>query len=337
MVISSRDIFKSLFEPKDKPRMPFVPWVCSFAARLEQLRLDEMLADPGLLSSALLNAQQLFGYDAIVTAFDTTLEAECLGCAVDWGEDGFAPVVVSHPIEEGATVQDLQAIEITKTGRLPAIVESTKRIRIVRGGKVAVVGVVTGPLTLARHLGGDSFWAGIEARADHSEKVLAFAAGTVLKVSRLYCEAGVDAILLADDAIAKVDAQTCNSLIAPVKSVTNVARFYGARSILLPGAVTSDTLDAVLSLPVDAIVLPQSMPPTGTTGTRASNPILGLAIPDEALTSPEIASGWATGADGLARSSFISTSWDVPSSASVTAMRALADFFLTHNDSPKPA
>jgi hypothetical protein len=64
--ISSKELVKDLFYFKDLPRPPFIPWISTFAAKLEQIPVEDMLSDPGLLSTALLNSQDLFGYDAIV-------------------------------------------------------------------------------------------------------------------------------------------------------------------------------------------------------------------------------------------------------------------------------
>ena len=83
---SSKDLIRGLFELRDLPKVPFIPWVGSFAAQLEQIQIEIMLSDAGSLSRALINAQKLFGYDAIVAAFDLSLEAEACGCRIDWGD-----------------------------------------------------------------------------------------------------------------------------------------------------------------------------------------------------------------------------------------------------------
>jgi uroporphyrinogen-III decarboxylase len=81
---SSKERVQRLFERKETGRVPFIPWVSGFAARLEQLPLEDMLSDAGLLSRALLNARTLYGYDAIISIFDQSLEAEACGCRLDW-------------------------------------------------------------------------------------------------------------------------------------------------------------------------------------------------------------------------------------------------------------
>src|SRR3989304_10076929 len=117
MAQSSKELVRSLFQLRDLARVPFIPWVCSFAAQLEQIEMEAMLSDSGLLSRALINSQKLFGYDAIVNVFDPTLEAEACGCNVDWSQNETLPCVVSHPLSEGATTDDLDISNFEKRGR----------------------------------------------------------------------------------------------------------------------------------------------------------------------------------------------------------------------------
>ncbi|UCC16314.1 MAG: hypothetical protein JSU58_08065, partial [Dehalococcoidales bacterium] len=76
MAQNSRELVTNFFEGKTTERPPFLPWVCSFAARLEQVTVKTMLSDPGVLSRALSNTHKLFGYDVILNHFDPALEAE---------------------------------------------------------------------------------------------------------------------------------------------------------------------------------------------------------------------------------------------------------------------
>ena len=115
---SSRELVKGLFQLRELPKAPIIPWLCSFAARLEQVQPEEMLSDAGTLSRSLINAQKLFGYDAIANIFDPSLEAEACGCRIDWNEGEGLPGVVSHPLEEGATIEGLDLADFEKRGRI---------------------------------------------------------------------------------------------------------------------------------------------------------------------------------------------------------------------------
>ena len=53
---SSKDLVRGLFRLDDLPRPPFLPWVCTFAAQLEQVQVEDMLSDAGILATSLTNA-----------------------------------------------------------------------------------------------------------------------------------------------------------------------------------------------------------------------------------------------------------------------------------------
>ena len=73
--------------------MPFIPLVCSFAAKLRQISVKELFTNPTTLANSLRDAYKLFGYDAVLNAFDPSLEAEALGCEVKWESEEKPPEV----------------------------------------------------------------------------------------------------------------------------------------------------------------------------------------------------------------------------------------------------
>src|SRR4030042_6022462 len=98
MAQNSREMVKGFFEGKYIERPPFLPWVCSFAAMLEQVSVKTMLSNPGVLSRALSNAHKLFGYDVILNHFDPALEAEACGCMIEWQGENWPPILTRHPL-----------------------------------------------------------------------------------------------------------------------------------------------------------------------------------------------------------------------------------------------
>ena len=154
MARNSRELVTAFFEKKPIERPLFLPWVCSFAAMLEQVPVKTMLSDPGILSRALSNANKLFGYDVILNHFDPILEAEACDCEIEWKDDYWPPVITSHPLEHGTDFYDLDTEDIENKGRIPVILEATKRLILTKGKEVPIAAMITGPLTLARHLKG---------------------------------------------------------------------------------------------------------------------------------------------------------------------------------------
>jgi uroporphyrinogen decarboxylase len=321
--ISSKELVKGLFQFKQPPRTAFIPWVCSFAAQLEQVSVEEMLSDPGLLSSSLLNAQELFGYDAIVNVFDTTLEAEACGCEIEWGEEGALPKVVSHPLEEGATIESLDIANLEKRGRIPTVMESTKRLKIIRGKQVAIIGMVTGPLTLASHLSGDSFLDYFNLASAEAANTLTATANITLKLSKHYCELGVDAVVVVDELLGSILPERYKSLAGPLKSIWNVTKFYGVNSLILTGVSDVNVVASLFSLQPDGVVVSGDIDCNETRDMAVERKLCyGVGIPTSVFLGETsgVADSVKQCLPPAGKGSFLSTEWDIPYATNVNAM-----------------
>ena len=80
-VITPEKLVRGVFKSVDLPRSPFISWIFSHAARLEQITVRLMFSDPTQYVKCLQNARKLYGYDAITSSFDPTLETEICGNA----------------------------------------------------------------------------------------------------------------------------------------------------------------------------------------------------------------------------------------------------------------
>jgi uroporphyrinogen decarboxylase len=321
-VQSSKELVGNLFQLRDLNRIPFIPWIGRFAAQLEQIDTEEMLSDAGALSRALINAQKLFGYDAVATPLDPSLEAEACGCPIEWGGPSDMPTVTGGPLADPANL-DTNGFE--KRGRVPVVLEAVRRINAIRGKEVAVIGVVTGPLTLARHLRGGGFLSDAPAEAT---KTIAISGGVALKLARLYCEAGADVIAIADETLGQIEPAQCQLVAPPLRSIWNVVHFYNARSILITRGCRREHVDPLLALGADGVVISGDVD-YAVLAKRAAERKTCWARP-----TPESAliEGGLPPADLLAtrgKGFFLSTEWDVPYEASVDrmndVMRAIGD------------
>ncbi len=321
--ISSKELVRNLFRLKDLPRIPFIPWICTFAAQLEQLNVVDMLSDAGLLSGALLNAQELFGYDAITTVFDPSLEAEACGCQVEWSdEEGSPPKIVSHPLAEGINPDELVISDLEKRGRIPVYVEAIKRINIIRGKQVAIAGMVTGPLTLAIHLKGDSLLDDIEKESNEATRVTALAGTIGLKLCRIYCESGVDVIVIADEMLGSVNPKLYQTIAAPLKSIWNVTKFFGAHSLILTRAPTVDRIEPILNLQAGGITLGNNIDQAILQESALKHQSCwGYSMFSSMLSdSTELADYAKNYISTKPRGCFLTTDWEVPYATNVDAM-----------------
>ena len=319
---SSKELVRGLFQLRDLSKVPFIPWVCSFAAQLEQIQVEAMLSDPGLLSRALLNTHKLFNYDAIVNVFDPSLEAEACGCKISWSQDGALPRVVSHPLSEGATIEDLDVANLENNGRLPAILEATKRLTIVRGKEAAIVGVITGPLTLAKHLRGESF-AELDQGTEEAIKVIAIAGNIGLKLCRSYCELGVDVVAIAEEMLGRVRPALYQAAAASLRSIWNVTRFYNVHSLIVSRGCVEGDIEPILGLQADGVALAGNIDYTQLRDAALKRDCCyARSIPSSILldTPSRMRDSILQCLSEKGRGFFLSTEWEIPYATSVNNM-----------------
>ncbi len=320
---SSKELVRGLFELRDMLRVPFIPWVCSFAAQLEQIQAKAMLSDAGILSRALINAQKLFGYDAIVNIFDSSLEAEACGCKINWGQGDALPEVTSHPLNEGAAIGDLDFTDFEKRGRLPVVLEATKRLNIIKGKEIAIIGMITGPLTLAGHLKGESFIDNLEQDTDEAAEIISAAGSIALKLCRTYCETGVDAIVIAEETLGQINPAVYQAVASSLRSIWNVSRFYNVHSLVLSKGCRNEDIEPILELQADGVAISGDMDYAQVKDAALKrNCCFARSISSSSLLDSVTAVGDST-ADCLSSAGkgfFLSTEWDVPYSTSVNNM-----------------
>jgi len=323
MAQNSREKVKNLFDGKPADRPPFIPWICRFAANLEQVPVRTMLTDAGVLSRALSNAHKLFGYDAILNHFDLSLEAEACGCEIEWQDNGTSPSLLTHPLENGGFLSDLDTADITTKGRIPVMLDATKRLILTRGKEVPVAAMVTGPLSLARRLRGTSFDDDLEQGDGDALDLVEDSGSICLAMCRAYCELGVDIVVLAEDTPEQVTFDISQALSSPLRSITNVAGYYNVKTVLLCKLWNEEQLAPVFGMAVDAFAISGSVE-NGLIREQADshNSCVSLPVPDYVFLgagppSADLAreiSG--PGVKGL----FLSSEWEVPASTDVNSM-----------------
>lgn len=249
-----KEMVNSLFKKTSPQGLVFIPLICSFAAKLRGISVKKMFTNPTYLANSLRDAQKLFGFDAITNIFDPSLEAEALGCQIEWVSDEKLPSVMSHPLADGKGINDLDQ-DFEKKGRVPLVLEATKRINILMGKELSIIGVVTGPLTLGKHLKGDTFLTGLKEDSQTSKEVLDFAGKISLKVANLYCELGLNTILIVEQVLNEVENLDSNNIRLVYESIWNVLRFYRANSLFLAHGCKDNQVESICGLGVDGVMI----------------------------------------------------------------------------------
>jgi uroporphyrinogen-III decarboxylase len=280
-----KKLVRGVFESGDLPRWPFVPWIFTHAAKLEQTPVRRMFADPTQYTKCLQNAQKLYGYDGIIGSFDASLEAEIGGRPIKWGSDYETPTVIPDPAFDFARLKDINVESAAKTGRFGIVIESLRRINKVTGANLALVAVVSGPLTLVAGLTGRDPRRDLMEKPEKAMRDIEAAAGLLLKVVQVYGQLELDIIAIADRLISRLSTDQLSWLRSVFSPIVNTVRFYNAFSVLLPGEPSPDTITDLPDLGCDGMVASGIDADAWQKIKNERAGVLGRAIPAPVLAS----------------------------------------------------
>lgn len=280
--LNSKQLVRAAFEEKDLPRLPVVPFIFKHAARLEQVSLREIYADPTRYVRCLQNARKLYGYDAIIAGSDASLEAELAGCGVAWGGPYDVPRAVPRPNYDLTSLENVNVPEAARSGRFSTVIESLRRINSVSGPTTALGAVITGPLQLAAILSGRDLVNGLTETSSEAGVIVEAAAAFLLKIVQVYCQLELDIIIIADNLVASLPAVQISWLSSLLCPLVNTIHFYNAYAVVLPLEASPESAAHLVEAGVDGVVACTDLPAWNRmTGGRPGT--FGLAVPSRVL------------------------------------------------------
>jgi uroporphyrinogen decarboxylase len=314
-MITPKTLVRGAFESADLPRLPFIPWVFTHAARLEQIPVRRVFADPTQYTKCLQNARKLYGYDAIIGCFDPSLEMELCGCPINWRGDYEAPIPLPIPAFDLDRLKDINLDHAAKTGRFGTVIESLRRINSVAGSNLALVAAVNGPLTLLAGLTGRDPLKDFAEKPEEAITSIEAAAEFLLKVVQVYCRLEIDIIAFVERPVVSCPPELLSRISSVFSSIINTVRFYNAFSVLLPGESSPDNLTNLLDLGFDGIVAPGITVNAWHKIKNGRSCILGKAVPARLLNSNprELQTYFETYlSEKIEPGVFLTTDWEVP-------------------------
>jgi len=251
--MTPKDAFRNTLQLKNSDKRVFVPFLYSLAAKVTQLSLKEMVYDPSYYAHSLEASHKLFQLDVIVNCYDSSIEAESCGCRVIWNGDFGGPNLVGEIGEIGSLTPE----QFLDSGRIPIVLETTKRLAVSLGREAAIVAVVSGPCALATTL--QQHCALFEAALvkEHIAQV-----GTLIaRLARALSELKVDSVFFREDMIGegiwreiKPHRDTYCSIY---RTLFNIVRFYNAYPVLVVKNIDLDELKTLCEVlkPSGVVVL----------------------------------------------------------------------------------
>jgi len=121
----------------------FVPWLYAIAAKIRQVDLREMAADPAVMASAVIDSGKLFGTPMLCMNFDPTLWGEAAGCSTDWDS--------SPPCIAAGGSADPNPDLVRESARIATLINAIERVKGAMPQR-QVACAIAGPATIAGFL-----------------------------------------------------------------------------------------------------------------------------------------------------------------------------------------
>ncbi|HEX7588880.1 MAG TPA: uroporphyrinogen decarboxylase family protein [Anaerolineae bacterium] len=203
----SRDVTLAILRGERSGRLPVfggLPSLTAAGLKAAGVRYSESHTDAAKMAAAAASTFELFGFESAVVPFDLCVEAEALGCGIDFQTDVelFLSPVVSEPLVNLAkiripqTTRDLRSSEgwsdVLHAGRIPLVAEAIRRLKAGVGREIAIGAWVPGPFTLAWQLFGADGWLSNLEDSERAAQLLELLAGFLAGVAASYHAAGAD-------------------------------------------------------------------------------------------------------------------------------------------------
>lgn len=252
------NLVKRAMKLEEVERIPWVPFVGVHAGELINLTATEYLQSADNIVKGVNKAIELYNPDGIPVTFDLQIEAEAMGCELVWDKEN-PPAVVSHPLKEGKSLEDL-AVPCSCKGRISMVMDATTRLRD-QHPDLAIYGLITGPFTLALHLLGTDIFMQMMMDQEATHKLMRLTTDVAIKMSRLYIEAGADVIAVVDPMTSQIDPMSFEEFVSPyVTEINNYIREADALSSFFVCGNAQQNIEVMCKTKPDNISIDENIP-----------------------------------------------------------------------------
>ncbi len=256
--MQGKELIERSFRCQEVDRIPWVPFVGVHGAKFTGSTAGEYLLSADLIVDGVTKAAELYLADGIPVVFDLQIEAEALGCRLAWSEEN-PPAVISHPLAEGLTLQDLPEYS-PGAGRLPIVAEATSRLRKALPD-TALYGLVTGPYTLALHLMGTDIFLKMMMEPEIVTEVMTFTEQIVMKTAQVYIDHGCDVIALVDPMTSQIDPGSFEQFVTPhAQRIFEMIRQQGRLSSFFVCGQAQQNIKVMCECEPDNISIDENIP-----------------------------------------------------------------------------
>ncbi len=188
--MNSLERIAATLEFRAADRVPVIAQVFGHAATLAGVAVDDYVRDGETLARCQINAQKRYGYDAVFSVMDTSVETESIGSVLQYRRDRY-PVIERYALTRDSDWNALAIPDPREAGRMPEMLRAIGILRREVGDEVLVVGCTMGPFTLASQL------LGLEAtlylavdEPERLERLMDYATEVIIRFGQAQLQAG---------------------------------------------------------------------------------------------------------------------------------------------------
>jgi uroporphyrinogen decarboxylase len=257
--MTSKELVLAAIECKKVERIPWVPFCGVHTGSLIGVTATEYLKSSEKMIAGLERAIELYRPDGLPIAFDLQIEAEILGCDLNWSDDN-PPAVTSHPLTAGTlTLEDL-SVPLASDGRIPLILEVTETLRR-EHPELALYGLITGPFTLALHLLGADIFMQMFDDPEYVNRVMTFCSDVACEMSRFYIEKGCDVIALVDPMTSQIGPTQFEEFCTPhCRRIFDYIRSLDAKGSFFVCGHAQNNIEVMCDCYCDTISIDENIP-----------------------------------------------------------------------------
>ncbi|MBR0026332.1 MAG: uroporphyrinogen decarboxylase [Clostridia bacterium] len=276
--MTGKELIQAAYRHESTPRPPWVPYAGIHAAKFKGYTATEILKDADKLYECLMEVHRLYRPDGQPIAFDLQLEAEVLGCDMIWADDN-PPSVTSHPLEATEEIPD--KFVGPNDGRIPLIMDVTRRMKESVGDTTALFGLFCGPFTLASHLRGTKLFMDMKKNPEQVRKIMDYVTENGLRMVDYYIEAGADIITPVDPLVSQISAKNFREYLAePYTRIFEYIRSKGYQSAFFVCGNALRNIEEMCLTKPDGISIDENIPmATAKEITDRYNVTIGGNIP----------------------------------------------------------
>lgn len=174
---------------------------------------------------------EVCGIEACRPQFDISLEAEVLGCTLDWRKTDRPPVSAPAYTDPKDVTWDDNNLE--EVGRIPVVLGAIEIIRKKYAGMLPIVPVITAPFTVAGHIAGvENLVRWTKTDPEKAHKFIEIATDFVIEYGKLQVAHGAHILFPADPSASGdlISGEAYEEFVLPAHK--RLARSVGAPKIL---------------------------------------------------------------------------------------------------------